>query len=358
MVTHLGPSHILCRSFFTCVLVRLISGFLLYSEEQQKGKHRSLQNPGIVNKIIPSTRTKASAFIPYESLKLHFTITLMKRRSDQRAASSCSSDSEQPLWKRRKSAPVESLPTTHQQTATRRLLPCPPLTPTTSDQIAEVLHLPKSSQNTHSNQEFNIFSALLKHPDLILYFARFLHLPTLVNLYSISKPFHWIVSARFMAVVHGQIAINAPLASRCWHWRLYIDLCMRDPGRRIRESKAGYAKNETVQLEDIEMPFSRRHRALGSNRLGSNQRSPEKTVSPRKKATVTITDIRGIPSLRYLAMVAFRQGVVEDIVALFAREGIPLPDRIEETLAKMWSLIDVPYSTRRVGLHVQYSSLE
>ena len=152
-----------------------------------------------------------------------------------------------------------------------------------------------------------------------------------------------------MAVVHGQIAINAPLASRCWHWRLYIDLCMRDPGRRIREPKAGYAKNETVKLDDIEMPFSRRNHALGSNPLGSNRRSPEKTVGPKKKAPVSIADIRGIPSFRYLAMVAFRQGVVEDLVALFAKEGIPLPDRIEETLGKIWSLVDIPYTRRRVG---------
>lgn len=283
---------------------------------------------------------------------------LIKRSRDDTTVSYSQShmDNQQPILKRRRlpgplSLDAATIPPVFTQTTTSRLLSYPPLTPHTTGKLEAALGSSFSRQSEEEHPKFNIFPALLQHPDLTLYFTRFIQLQTLVDLYSISRPFHLIVSARFMAIVHGQTSINAPLAPSCWPWKMYKGLCMRDPGRRLMEPKGGYGRNEVVRLADIEVASSERRSGAGhTTQLHQDRTSPTKSSSPQKRKTVTVKDLRGIPTFRYLKMATFRQQVVEDIVALFANEGIPLPDRIEETLAKIWLVLDIPYSMRRISL--------
>lgn len=242
------------------------------------------------------------------------------------------------------------LPPSEQSTISR-LLPWAPFTPLGLGELDAALQRSFRHRCTEEALPFNIFDALLRHPDLTLYFTRFVELQTLINLYSVSKPFYLIASARFMAIVQGHMAINAPLAPICWPWKLYKNLCMRDPGRRLLNAKHCYATNEVVGLADIEeSSMVRKPHASIRNQPRQGRKIPRGSVSPQKRQTVSIKDLRGIPTFRYLKMVTFRQKVVEDIIALFAEEGIPLPDRIEETLGKIWLMLDIPYSMRRVSL--------
>ena len=278
-----------------------------------------------------------------------------KRYHDHEPAICSGSDNEQPTSKRCRLSRITDYNNLNDSLLARndttdRMLPCPPLSPGTSGQLQAALSS-LDLYNPHQNsQSFDIFHALLEHPDIALYFTRFVELPALINLHSISKPFHRILSTRFTAVVLGQIAIHAPLASECWPWRMYRDLCMRDPGMRVLKPNGKYGQNDTVKPADIEEVSLSGNGAVTATNLIQGGESLKKIRTPQKRVTISVKDIRGVPTFRYLHMVIFRQTIIEDIVALLVEEGIPLPDGIEMTLAKIWLILDIPYSMRRIAL--------
>lgn len=184
-------------------------------------------------------------------------------------------------------------PTKHQQLVA---LPTPP--------SRNILHYPTNNSPSPSLgtnlRRFSIFNALLNYPELIFEFSKQLEIEDLVSLYAISKDFHLLVNGRFTAVILGQSNGKAPQSSKTFIFRCYKSLCMRDPARRLNETKPN--------------------------------------------------ELRFIPSFRWLRMILFREAVVDDILRSLAAEGHRLPKRTRLTIKKIWFTIDISDNARRVGL--------
>ena len=157
--------------------------------------------------------------------------------------------------------------------------------------------LPVSNTNP---MHFSVFTALLKYPELTLEVAKNLNVEDLVSLYAISKDFHMLVNSRFTAMITAQWYCKANESGRTFTHRCYKNLCMRDPARRINEN----------------LP----------------------------------SQLRFIPSFRWLRMVLFREAVVDDIVISLAQEGHRLPKGTSLVIKKIWFTIDISDNARRVGL--------
>ena len=167
--------------------------------------------------------------------------------------------------------------------------------------------------------QFNIFNALLKYPELTIEMTKYLSIQELLDLYAISRDFHYVVNQRFTTMIHNQAFARAPESAKVFPHRCYRNLCMLDPARR-------------------ELGFSvpKRHRKVDEN----GQAVPH----PRD------TEIRLVPSFRWLKMVIFREYVVDDILYSMAIEGIRLPREGRVTLKKLWFMMDVGDSKTRMGL--------
>lgn len=149
-------------------------------------------------------------------------------------------------------------------------------------------------------ESFSVFNALLDYPELTLEFSKHLDIDDLISLYAISKEYHRLVNARFTALILGQSVGKASESSSTFIHRCYKTLCMRDPARRINETR------------------------------------PDQ--------------IRFVPSFRWLRMVLFREKVVDDILETLAVEGHRLPKRTSLVLKKLWFTLDVCDNFRRIGL--------
>ena len=181
----------------------------------------------------------------------------------------------------------------------RRACPDLPLVPRppTSPRIAND---PQSRSRGSTLEKFSIFNAFLKHPELTLELSKQFEVKDLISLYAISKEFHFLVNARFTAMILGQSNAKAPESSKTFVFRCYKSLCMRDPARRVNET------------------------------------SPD--------------DLRFIPSFRWLRMILYREAVVDDILRSLAGEGHRLPKRAGLTIKKIWFTIDISDNARRIGL--------
>lgn len=158
---------------------------------------------------------------------------------------------------------------------------------------------PPPSHETNSRR-FSIFNALLNYPELTLEFSKQLDIEELISLYAISKGFHFLVNGRFTAMILGQSNGKAPESSKTFIFRCYKSLCMRDPARRLNETK------------------------------------PD--------------ELRFIPSFRWLRMILFREAVVDDILRSLAVEGHRVPKQTRLTIKKIWFTIDISDNARRIGL--------
>ena len=156
------------------------------------------------------------------------------------------------------------------------------------------------SSHEFESRSFNIFSSLLKYPELTLEFSKQLDIEDLISLYAISKEFHFLVNVRFTTMILGQAKAKASESSKTFIFRCYKSLCIRDPTRRLNESK------------------------------------PD--------------EFRFIPSFRWLRMILFREAVVDDILRSLAAEGHRLPKRARLTIKKIWFTIDISDNARRIGL--------
>ena len=173
------------------------------------------------------------------------------------------------------------------------ITPLVPILPRVTDEQPPRSHESKS-------RRFSIFNALLKYPELTLEFSKQLGLEDLISLYAISKEFHFLVNGRFTAMILGQSNAKASESSKTFIFRCYKSLCMRDPARRLNESK------------------------------------PD--------------ELRFIPSFRWLRMILFREAVVDDILRSLAAEGHRVPKQTRLTIKKIWFTIDISDNARRIGL--------
>ena len=158
-----------------------------------------------------------------------------------------------------------------------------------------------SSDSAESHKGgFDIFKELLEYPELIHEIASQLELDDLVSLYAISKDFHRLVNNRLTAIIVSQANTRAPESAKIFAFKCYRSLCIFDPMRRQNEE--------------------------------------------RKER------IRDVPGFRWLRMIMHRETVVDEIIRGLAIEGHRLPKPTSKVIKKMWFLMDIPDSSRRVGV--------
>ncbi|KAK2736878.1 hypothetical protein FQN55_001373 [Onygenales sp. PD_40] len=184
----------------------------------------------------------------------------------------------------------------------------------------DISHLPTAKRrriNNHQEQNvgfpivenqkretFSIFQEFLKKPELTLILAKHLRIQELLILYRTSKGFHDIVNMRFTTVVMAQAHARAPQSAKIFPFRCYAKLCIEDPALR---------------------PHPVTERAAAG-------------------------EARKVPSFRWLQMICFREMVCHQIITILAEDGVPVPDRCESTMKKIWFLMDIPDNARRVGM--------
>ncbi|CAO2647080.1 Nn.00g080020.m01.CDS01 [Neocucurbitaria sp. VM-36] len=160
-------------------------------------------------------------------------------------------------------------------------LDIPPTPPTTTAPCAP----------SPSPQPFNIYKALLRHPNLFFQFALRLPYPTIIHLYAIDKEFHYRLNKYSVSLIHDYARYHAPLASYIFSWVLYPHLCISDPMLRPMDGRAWLA--------------------------------------------------RDVPSFRWIGMVLWRARVVRCILSLLTAEGHRVPSLAASALMKFWVLMEM-----------------
>lgn len=148
--------------------------------------------------------------------------------------------------------------------------------------------------------QFNVFTALTGHPELVFELAKCLPVEDLISLYAISKDFHFIVNGHYTTIVLSQSIAKAPESSAIFQYKCYKNLCITDPAAR------------------------------------ANAEVPE--------------ELRRVPSFRWLRFVLYRESVVDEVIACLAAEGHRLPQRTRSVLKKIWFMMDLGDNARRIGL--------
>lgn len=146
------------------------------------------------------------------------------------------------------------------------------------------------SKNTPRIKPFSLLVAFCRNNDLLLTLISYLPTPSIISLYAISKTFHYLFNRHHTAFILSSMRTWAPNANAIYPWRCYKSLCTNDPILRQKMKHRG--------LDEEEAMF----------RLGKRGR-----------------DLRDVPTLRWLQMVVWRQGVCKDMLVMLATKGLRCP---------------------------------
>ncbi|OAL51505.1 hypothetical protein IQ07DRAFT_507477 [Pyrenochaeta sp. DS3sAY3a] len=144
---------------------------------------------------------------------------------------------------------------------------------------------------------FNVYKAILRHPNLFFQFALRLPYPAILALYAIDKEFHFRLNQYSVGLIHDYTRYHAPLASNVFSWIMYPKLCLSDPMLRPMDNRVWLA--------------------------------------------------RDVPGFRWVGMVLWREKVVRGILTLLATEGHRVPAAAESALCKFWVLMEKPKTRLR-----------
>jgi hypothetical protein len=172
-----------------------------------------------------------------------------------------------------------------------------------------------NTNSTKGNEPFDLLGRIMSRPELILCLVSWLLPADLLSLYSISKPFHWLMNSHFTTYIKAILRRRAPYALECFPFRWYRTLCVIDPVWRLRAAAEA---------------------RLAAQGLDSGQ--------------AQIRDIRMVPGFRYLQMVVNRHKVAAEIMKeLWSRE-LKLPRGTFKTLFKCWFVMDIARNGLRIAV--------
>lgn len=136
-----------------------------------------------------------------------------------------------------------------------------------------------------ARKTFSLLGAFVEDSSLIIELVSYLTLPALLSWYAIDRKFHWYYNKNCTAFMLASVRTWAPGAESIYPWRFYQHLCLKDPTKRQKE-KSGHLGPEIFKLN----LFS-----------------------------------RDCPSMRWLQMVVWREGVVTDMVIQLMIKGLRVP---------------------------------
>lgn len=186
-------------------------------------------------------------------------------------------------------------------------------------------------------KKFNLLTGLVSHVDILLQITNYLSPQTLLNLYSISAPFHYVMDSHFTAFIKAATFMWAPNADKFFPWWCYRQLCIEDPAlRRPRSDRRSVSWDDLVPK--MEPGMALQELSDGSDSQSSDnsdsQRSVESESPAERKARITElaqnrqNSAAPVPGFRWLKMVAYRESVCREIVGWMAAHGHRIP-RVE-----------------------------
>ena len=185
--------------------------------------------------------------------------------------------------------------------------------PTIPQEGFHTSHLLNITHPTTPRKPFPLLHAICRDNDLLLTFVSYLPIPALISLYAISKPFHYLFNRHHTAFILACMRTWAPNADKVYPWRCYKSLCVKDPVKRQKR-----------RLQGMEGVFEEKGRKW--------------------------EDLRDVPSLRWLQMVVWREGVCKDMLIQLATKGLRCPPGTLDAVKRMWFLLDLPLNTHRIAL--------
>lgn len=166
----------------------------------------------------------------------------------------------------------------------------------------EIPSAPTTQSSTGASapkQAFNVYKAILRHPNLFFQFALRLPYPSIIDLYAIDKEFHYRLNLYSVSLIHDYARYHAPLAGYVFSWVLYPRLCISDPMLRPMDEREWLA--------------------------------------------------RDVPGFRWVGMILWRQNTVRSILTTLSLEGHRVPASCEGALMKFWGLMELSTTKLRLS---------
>ncbi|KXT12886.1 hypothetical protein AC579_10468 [Pseudocercospora musae] len=163
---------------------------------------------------------------------------------------------------------------------------------------------------TAQKKTFGLIDAFIADSSLCILVVGYLDVPSLISLYAISKKFHYYFNKNATGFILASMRTWAPGADEVYPWRCYESLCIKDPIKR-QKAKA------LVLGADVE-------------RLNLFSRD--------------------VPSLRWLQMVVWREGVVKDIMTQLVTKSLRTPRGSRDAIKRLWFMLDLPLNAHRLAL--------
>lgn len=219
------------------------------------------------------------------------------------------------------------------------------------------------------SKEFNLLTGLASHVDILLQVTSYLPPQTLLNLYSISAPFHYVMDSHFTAFIKAATFMWGPAADKSFPWWCYRQLCIEDPAlRRPRSDRRSVSWDDLVPKPASETTSQEVSDASDSQSsdISNSQRSVKSESPAERKARVAELaqnrqkSAAPVPGFRWLKMVAYRESVCREIVGWMAVRGHRIPrvegvDALKVSLAFLSSLHITDTSTIENVVSPRYS---
>lgn len=159
---------------------------------------------------------------------------------------------------------------------------------------------------------FNILDSVCSSIWLATEVGKHLRPRDIVNLFSVSRSFHDIVRQHWQSTIIAWGEHMAPSSLKIFFWKFYARHAIQDP---------------TGTTWAAPGPFT--------------DRFPRPAWAGPERPRACDANVRLVPGLRYLAMIAEREARVRDILACLARAGHRMPRGAHRALKKVWLLMDI-----------------
>lgn len=160
------------------------------------------------------------------------------------------------------------------------------------------------------DRNFRLIESICCDWTFMIEVTKHLRVKDIIMLYSVSKTFHDLVNLRFQSTIAAWAQEISPSGWKVFYWKFYGNLAMKDPAGKL------WAMPGPVTI-------------------------PRPAWAPPARAISMTHQVRSVPSLKYLAMLAQRERRTRDILACLARAGHRLPETTHVTLKKIWMLMDI-----------------
>ena len=159
-------------------------------------------------------------------------------------------------------------------------------------------------------KDFNLLEAMTGDDALFHGLLSCLPLPSLIDLYAISKTFYLSFNRNATGSILTSVRTWSPDAETLFPWRCYRELCIKDPILRQK---------------------GKLRECGGNNNLSCPPPRVEDDKGEENPAWL-IQNSRDVPSLRWLQMVVWRHGVAQDIVDTLNAKCIITSGELVETI--------------------------